>query len=102
MGQAPRLYNLPSKYWIRHQDVDVLVWWRDVGQDRFPRISVMTRQFLTIPVTSVTVERVFSFSGLTLSDLHTSLLEGTLEVIMWSKWGPPSNPLGRGDIHITP
>ena len=33
------------------QDVDVLVWWRDVGQARFARITVMTRQFLTIPVT---------------------------------------------------
>ncbi len=31
------------------QDVDVLVWWRDVGRARFPRIPVMTRQFLAIP-----------------------------------------------------
>ena len=31
------------------QDVDVLVWWRDVGQARFPRIAVMTRQFLALP-----------------------------------------------------
>ena len=46
----------------------VLVWWRDVGQTRFPRIAVMTRQFLTFPEASVTVERVFSFTGLTLSD----------------------------------
>ncbi len=30
-----------------------------------------------------------------------SLLEGTLEAIMWSKWGSPSIPLGRGDLHIT-
>ena len=67
------------------QDVDVLVWWRDVGQARFPRIPVMTRQFLTIPVASVTVERVFSFGGLTFSDLRKSLLEGTIVVIMWSK-----------------
>ena len=52
------------------QDVDVLVWWRDVN----------------------TAERVFSFAGLTLSDLRKSLLEGTLEVIMWSKWGSPSIP----------
>ena len=42
------------------QDVDVLVWWRDVGHTRFPRITVMTRQFLTIPVSSATAERVFS------------------------------------------
>ena len=46
------------------QDVDVLVWWRDVGQAHFPRIAVMTRQFLAIPVASATAERVFSFAGL--------------------------------------
>ena len=79
------------------QDVDVLVWWRDVGQARFPRIAVMARQFLAIPAASATAERVFSFAGLTLSDLRKSLLEGTLE----AKWGSPSIPLGRGDLHIT-
>ena len=56
---------------------------------RFPRIAVMVRQFLAIPAASATAECVFSFSGLTLSDLRKSLLEGTLEVIMWSKWGIP-------------
>ena len=64
-------------------------WWRDVGQARFPRIAVMTRQFLGIPAASVTAERVFSFSGLTLSDLRKSLFEGTLEGIMGDKWGSP-------------
>ena len=83
------------------QDVDVLVWWRDVVQARFPRISVMSRQFLSIPAVSVTSERVFSFAGLTLSDLRKSLFEGTLEAIMWVKWVPPSIPLGRGDLHMT-
>ena len=37
----------------------------------------MARQFLTIPVASATAERVFSFAGLTLSDLRKGLLEGT-------------------------
>ncbi len=83
------------------QDVDVLVWWRDVGQARFPHIAVMVRQFLSIPAASVTAERVFSFTGLTLSDLRKSLLEGTLEAIMWAKWASPSIPLSRGDLHIT-
>ena len=83
------------------QDVDVLVWWRDVGQTRFPHITVMVRQFLTIPAASATAERVFSFAGLTLSDLRNSLLEGTLEVMMWAKWRSPSIPLGRGDLHMT-
>jgi hypothetical protein len=48
------------------QDVDVLVWWRDVGQARFPRIAVMARQFLAMPAASATAERVFSLAGLTL------------------------------------
>ena len=52
------------------QDVDVLVSWRDVGRARFPRIAVMTRQFLTIPEASATAERVFSFAGLTLSERY--------------------------------
>ena len=53
----------------------------------------MARQFLTIPATSATAfltipsvsataERVFSFAGLTLSDLRKSLLEGTLQAII--------------------
>ena len=83
------------------QDVDVLVWWRDVGQARFPRITVMDRQFLAIPADSATADRVFSFAGLTFSDLYKSLIESTLETIMWAKWRTPSIPLGRGDLHIT-
>jgi len=83
------------------QDVDVLVWWRDVGQARFPRIAVMARQFLAIPAASATAERVFSFAGLTISDLSKRLIEGTLEAIMWAKLGSPSIPLGRGDLDIT-
>ncbi len=31
----------------------------------------------------------------------SSHFEGTLESIMWVKWGSPSIPLGRGDLHIT-
>jgi hypothetical protein len=50
---------------------DVLVWWRDVGQARFLRISVMSRQFLATPATA---ERVCDFAGMTLSDLRKSLL----------------------------
>jgi hypothetical protein len=48
-----------------------------------------------------TAERVCGFAGLTLSDLRKSLLEGTLEEIMWVLWGTPSIPLGRGDLHIS-
>ena len=65
------------------------------------RITVMDRPFLSIPSVSPTSELVFTFAGLTFSDLYKSLFEGTLEVIMWSKWGSSSTPCGRGDLHIT-
>jgi hypothetical protein len=83
------------------KDVDILQWWKKIGQVRFPRIAVMARQFLAIPASSATSERVFSFAGLTLSDLRKSLLDGTLEHIMWAKWGHPSIPAGRGDLAET-
>jgi hypothetical protein len=60
----------------------------------------MTRQLLDILAASATAERVFSFAGLTLSDLSKFLLEGTLEAIMWTSGGSPSIPLGKGDVHI--
>lgn len=81
------------------QDVDVLVWWRDVENE--DKLVLLSRQFLAIPAASASAERVFSFAGLTLSDLRKSLLESTLETIMRVKWGSPSIPLGRGDLHIT-
>ena len=59
----------------------VLVWWRDVGQSRFPHIDVMDRQFLSIPATSAKLNVCLVLqvdTGLTLSDLRKSLLEGTL------------------------
>jgi hypothetical protein len=49
---------------------------------------------------SFSSERVFGFTGLTLSDLRKSMFESTIEEIMWDKWGSPSIPLGRGDLHI--
>jgi hypothetical protein len=56
--------NWQERGWIRDitQDVDVLVWWRDVGQARFPRIAVMmTRQFLAMHDVTVTVPTVLAF-----------------------------------------
>jgi len=42
----------------------------------------MLGQFLVIPAARATAERVFTFVGLTLSDLCKSLLEDTRESIM--------------------
>ena len=80
------------------QNVDVLVWWRDVGQARFPRSAVMT---LTNPRLVQQLNVNVCLVLLILSDLRKSLFEDTLEVIMWTKWGSPRIPFGRDDLHIT-
>jgi hypothetical protein len=58
----------------------------------------MDRQFLTIPAVGATGERVFSFAGLTLSDLRKRLLEGTLEAIMGGKQEDAGGRKGRGKV----
>ena len=63
--------NLKQRGWIGHHQSCwrpcLSVEGRRPGQARFPRISVMERQFLTISPVIATTERLFSFVGLTLA-----------------------------------
>ena len=45
----------------------------------------MTRQYLTVPATSVSPERFFSRVGLVQTDLRGRLLDTTMIDLMWSK-----------------
>jgi hypothetical protein len=67
-------------------DVDILKWWKEIGQKKFPHVAVMARQYLGVPASSAIVERIFSFAGLTFSDLRKSLEDTTLEEFMWVRW----------------
>lgn len=57
--------------------VNPLSWWRENSQS-YPRLSKVARDYLTIPASSASSERVFSSSGKILSDLRTSLKADTL------------------------
>ena len=50
-----------------------MMWWKQ-HQQEFPDLARMTRQYLTVPVTSVSPERFFSRVGLVQTDfaLETS------------------------------
>ena len=48
-------------------DWDALHWWRD-HQLQYPNLSVMARQYLGVPATSASVERLFSVVGLNFVD----------------------------------
>ncbi len=69
------------------KDTDPLMWWKQYQQE-FPRWTRMTRQYLTVPVTSSSPERLFSSVSLVKSDLRGSLLDTTLIDVMWSKQAP--------------
>ena len=65
-------------------DTDPLMWWKQ-HQEEFPRLARMVRQYLTVPASSASPERLFSSVGLVKSDLWGSLLDTTLIDVMWDK-----------------
>ena len=68
-------------------DTDPLMWWNQ-HQQEFPDLSRMTRQYLTVPTTSVSPERFFSRVGLVQTDLSGSFLDTTMIDLMWAKQAP--------------
>ena len=68
-------------------DTDPLMWWKQ-HQQEFPRLARMTRQYLAVPASSSSPERLFSSVGLVKSDLWGSLLDSTLIDVMWAKQAP--------------
>ena len=68
-------------------DTDPLMWWKQ-HQEEFPRLARMARQYLAVPASSASPERLFSSVGLVKSDLWGSLLDTTLIDVMWAKQTP--------------
>ncbi|TFY73210.1 hypothetical protein EWM64_g10802 [Hericium alpestre] len=69
---------------------NVFTWWLD-WRDQFPRLSRMAIDYLTIPATSVAVERVFSRGHLLLSHIRNRLSAQTTRALLclgdWSLLG---------------
>jgi len=69
------------------KDTDPLMWWKQ-HQQEFPRLARMTRQYLAVPASSSSPERLFSSVGLVKSDLRGSFLDNTLIDVIWTKQAP--------------
>ena len=65
-------------------NTDILLWWRDTGQHKYPHVALMARQYLACPATSAGVERLFSKCGRAYTCLAKSQQEGTLESKMFA------------------
>lgn len=79
---------------------DPVAWWRDAGSIRFPRLSYMAVDFLTIASSSAETERDFSSCGRMITPLRSRLRRHIVAMAQclrsWSKAGiyKPSLPLG--------
>lgn len=70
---------------------DPIAWWRDVGAGRFPRLSYMAVDFLTIASSSAETERDFSSVGRMITPLRSRLKRSFIAKAQclrsWSKIG---------------
>jgi hypothetical protein len=61
---------------------DPLLWWRE-NRHQFPGLASLAMWFLSVPATSAAVERLFSATGLTITDLRSCLSSTSLEQLVF-------------------
>ncbi|KAJ1266108.1 hypothetical protein BS78_08G125900 [Paspalum vaginatum] len=66
------------------ESVNVLAWWKK-NADAYPTLSLMARDFLAVPVSTVSSESAFSAAGRILGKNRTSLSPETLEALVCAK-----------------
>jgi hypothetical protein len=66
------------------EDFDILAWWKSKS-DKFPVLSSMVRDFLAIPLSTVSSESAFSLGGRILGERRSSLAPEMLEALVCGK-----------------
>lgn len=79
-NEARRYLDLPDA----PMATDILDWWAK-HQTTFPNLSVMAQQYLGVPATSASAERLFSIAGRVFSDLRQGMGDDHLEALMWAR-----------------
>lgn len=79
-NEARRYLSMPDA----SMSTDVLEWWA-MHQTTFPNLSVMAQQYLSVPATSASAERLFSIAGRVFSDLRQRMEDVQLEALMWAR-----------------
>ncbi|XP_071902621.1 zinc finger BED domain-containing protein RICESLEEPER 2-like [Coffea arabica] len=65
----------------RKNDFDILGWWK-ANSPKFPILSKMTRDILTIPATTMASESAFSIGRTVIDETHASLLLDVVEALI--------------------
>ena len=79
-SEAERYLELPAE----PMTTDVLEWWAN-NEIKFPALSVMARQYLGVPATSASAERLFSIAGRNFDDMRQKMGAEMLEMLMWAR-----------------
>ncbi|RAL53480.1 hypothetical protein DM860_007152 [Cuscuta australis] len=76
--------GVPCDYDEDEVDFDVLGWWKR-NEHMFPCLGMLARQVLSVPVSTVAVEREFSAGGNILTDYRSCLSAESLETLVCNK-----------------
>ncbi|XP_050155656.1 zinc finger BED domain-containing protein DAYSLEEPER-like [Malus sylvestris] len=68
----------------RKQELDILSWWK-LEQFRYPVLSRMASDVLTIPISTVASESAFSINGRVLDQYRSSLLHETVQALLCTR-----------------
>jgi len=69
---------------IESEDFEILTWWKS-NAEKFPVLSAMARDFLAVPLSTVSSESAFSCGGRILGDTRASLKPHALEALVCGK-----------------